>query len=54
MFLLIRDNEKCNILRKHFEGNINLNHKILSNVAKINIKTARRKKRNLQSLRDSE
>lgn len=47
-------NGAANILRKHFEGNINLNHKILSNVAKINIKTARRKQRNLQSLRDSE
>ena len=37
-------NGAANILRKYFDGNINLNHKILSNVSKINIKSAKRKK----------
>lgn len=37
-------NGAANILRKHFNGNININHKILSNVSKVNIKTAIGKK----------
>ena len=36
-------NGAANILRKHFNGDINLNHKILSNVTKINIKTAQKR-----------
>ena len=38
-------NGAANILRKHFEGAINLNHKILSNVTKMNIKTAKKKRK---------
>ena len=36
-------NGACNILRKHFNENIKISHKILSNVRKINIKNGNKK-----------
>ena len=36
-------NGACNILRKHFNENIEISHKILSNVRKINIKNGIKK-----------
>ena len=36
-------NGACNILRKHFNENIEISHKILSNVRKINIKNGSKK-----------
>ena len=36
-------NGACNILRKHYNGDVKISHKILSNVRKINIKNGRKK-----------
>ena len=36
-------NGACNILRKHFNKDVEINHKILSNVKKINIKNGDKK-----------
>ena len=44
-------NGACNILRKHFDKNININHKILTNITKINIKNGvRRTKTTLENI----
>lgn len=36
-------NGACNILRKHFDKDVKINHKILSNIKKINITNGRKK-----------
>ena len=39
-------NGACNILRKHFDKDVKISHKILTNVTKINIKRGKKKAKN--------